>query len=282
MNNHVDFNKLLDELGEVWHNLKPGPQCPLDGVLKDYVYEDTSDETDQYIEKHIGVCERCRVMVLKFKGEKLEWEIALTQDPAFTEEETMLSDGISSAEASRKNINERVGYRRDERKKNILSYLMEMQCADDYALLRTAGSFTKSGTETFKNVVEIDINPGEWKGFFASLEEDIRYELSGLVRSDPIRGRFCYSGVKILDELKTELIEPSSLNPDVVQSSIGELADIANCAAIIIGWTNARYEEALRAAVSEITSKLSKNQIPDLNRVEESRNKIRWILYTFV
>lgn len=168
-----------------------------------------------------------------------------------------------------------------EQPDSLFSFLKETQCADDFGYLRVAGRIGRPNSESFKNIVEIQMNPENWRGFFGSLEENLRDELSELVRSDPIRGRFCYCGIVLMNGFKTKTIGPDPLNPEIVRSSEGDSIDISNCEIIIIGWGPQSLEDEIGAAVYEIATKTTNKKTLHPHNVEASKNRIRWIYYTF-
>jgi len=82
MEKRKKYEDLLKELRKAYNKkLEPGPECPLDEVLFDYVYDDATEAERKEVSEHIKTCERCSIQVMKFKADRFEWEYALDVDP---------------------------------------------------------------------------------------------------------------------------------------------------------------------------------------------------------
>jgi len=79
--NDEQFEKLLKDVGAMYGNMGPGPGCPPDDMLLDYVYDELSETERKEIEKHKEHCERCYFEILKLEADRAGWENALEEDP---------------------------------------------------------------------------------------------------------------------------------------------------------------------------------------------------------
>lgn len=79
--NDEDFEKLLKDMGAMYRNMEPGPGCPPDDMLLDYVYDELSESERKEIEKHKEHCERCFYEILRLEADRAGWENALEEKP---------------------------------------------------------------------------------------------------------------------------------------------------------------------------------------------------------
>jgi hypothetical protein len=84
----------LGRMGELYRNMTPGPACPPEDMLFDYVYDDLSEEEKRDVSEHVESCERCRFEVMKLEADRVGWEHALNKDPDAALAQALGSAGI--------------------------------------------------------------------------------------------------------------------------------------------------------------------------------------------
>lgn len=77
----TDFDELLADTRKIFQKLQPGPECPPEDVLFDYVNGDLADHEHNAVESHIRSCESCQVKTLEMDVDRIEWESRLENDP---------------------------------------------------------------------------------------------------------------------------------------------------------------------------------------------------------
>ncbi|HYA42568.1 MAG TPA: zf-HC2 domain-containing protein [Syntrophobacteraceae bacterium] len=92
--NDEEFKKLLKEVGDMYRNMEPSPDCPPDDMLLDYVYMELSKAEREKVKKHINQCDRCRFEILKMEADRAVWEKSFRQDPDAAIEQALGPDGV--------------------------------------------------------------------------------------------------------------------------------------------------------------------------------------------
>lgn len=92
--NDEEFKRLLRDVGVVFRDMEPGPECPPDEMLLDYVYNELSKAEHEKIHQHRDNCDRCRFEILKLEADRAGWEEALTEDPDAAIEHALGPDGV--------------------------------------------------------------------------------------------------------------------------------------------------------------------------------------------
>ena len=92
--NDEEFKRLLKDVGAVFRDMEPGPECPPDEMLLDYVYNELSEAEYEKIRAHRDNCDRCRFEILKLEADRAGWEEALAEDPGAAIEHALGPDGV--------------------------------------------------------------------------------------------------------------------------------------------------------------------------------------------
>ena len=77
----VDFDRIIENAKDIFHQVIAGTGCPPDDLLFDYIYGDLDSDQRNEVERHLNGCEACQIRTLKLEADRLDWDYRLSAQP---------------------------------------------------------------------------------------------------------------------------------------------------------------------------------------------------------
>lgn len=74
------FKQIVSDAGEVFRNIRPGPECPSIDLLTDYTGQELTKQDAESISLHVSDCNACQMVVLRLETDQYFWNEMLEHD----------------------------------------------------------------------------------------------------------------------------------------------------------------------------------------------------------
>jgi len=85
------FNQILSSAGEVFRNIRPGPDCPSIDLLTAYTGRELTTQEAESMSVHVAGCKACQIVVLRLETDQYFWNEMLEHD-----QETALAEALGT------------------------------------------------------------------------------------------------------------------------------------------------------------------------------------------